>query len=76
MQSEAEFLKTIEAKAREERKILETEIMPEWARGIGEWLVVNPWRVMVPLSAVAYGLLRAVYGSNFRELILGLFGGY
>jgi len=76
MQSEAEFLKTIEKKAVEERRILDTELMPIWAKGVGEWLVVNPWRVMVPVSALTYVLMRIVCGSDFRELILGLFGGY
>lgn len=76
MQSEAEFLKVIEKKAVEERKILNTELMPNWARGVGEWLVVNPWRVMVPISVLVYGLWRMVYGLEARELILGLFGGF
>lgn len=76
MQSEAEFLKIIEKKAVEERRIIDTELMPSWARGIGEWLVVNPWRVMVPLSMLVYGLWRMVYGVDARELILGLFGGF
>lgn len=76
MQSEAEFLKIIEKKAVEERRIIDTELMPSWARGIGEWLVVNPWRVMVPVSGVSYVLLRILVGVNFRELILGLFGGF
>ncbi len=76
MQSEAEFLKIIEKKAVEEKRILDTELMPRWARGVGEWLVVNPWRVMVPLSMLVYGLWRMVYGVDARELILGLFGGF
>lgn len=76
MQSETEFLKAIEKKAVEERRIIDTELMPSWARGVGEWLVVNPWRVMVPLSMLVYGLWRMVYGVDARELILGLFGGF
>mgnify|MGYP003475834159 FL=1 len=76
MQSETEFLKVIEKKAVEERKILNTELMPSWARGVGEWLVVNPWRVMIPVSGISYILFRIALGTNFRELILGLFGGY
>ena len=48
--------------------------MPEWARGLGEWLVVNPWRVLVPLAGVGYLLLRVTYGVAYRELILGLLG--
>ncbi len=76
MQSEVEFLKVIEKKAVEERKILNTELMPSWARGVGEWLVVNPWRVMVPVSGISYIVFRISIGAGFRELILGLFGGY
>lgn len=76
MQSETEFLKAIEKKAVEERRIIDTELMPSWARGVGEWLVVNPWRVMVPLSMLVYGLWRMVYGVDAREFILGLFGGF
>jgi hypothetical protein len=74
--SEKDFLRTIEAKAREERNLAESELMPEWARGLGEWLVVNPWRVLVPLAAAGYLLLRVVYGATYREFILGLFGGF
>ncbi len=76
MQSEAEFLKIIELKAREERQILDTEIIPTWAKGIGEWLVVNPWRVMVPLASIVYLVIRLSYGQSFREIILGIFGGF
>ncbi len=76
MQSEADFLKIIELKAREERQILDTEIVPVWAKGIGEWLVVNPWRVMVPLASIVYLVIRLSYGQSFREIILGIFGGF
>lgn len=74
--SEKEFLVLIEKKAKEEKKIVETEIMPGWARGVGEWLVVNPWRVLAPLSVVLYIAIRMLGGVVIRELILGLFGGY
>lgn len=76
MQSEAEFLKIIEKKAGEEKRILDTELMPSWAKGIGEWLVVNPWRVMVPLACIVYLVIRLSYGQSFREIILGIFGGF
>lgn len=76
MQSETEFLKVIEKKAIEERRILDTELLPNWAKGVGEWLVVNPWRVMVPLASFSYLVVRAIYGTRLRELILGLFGGF
>ena len=60
----------------EQRKIVETEILPSWARGVGEWLVVHPWRLVVPMALLAYGVWRMVYGEEVREIVLGLFGGF
>jgi hypothetical protein len=74
--TEVEFLRELESKAQEERRLLGTEVLPLWARGLGDWLVVNPWRVLVPMAAVTYGLLRMSLGSRWSELILGLFGGF
>lgn len=74
--TEKEFLELLEKKASEEKKILATEIMPSWAKGMGEWLVVNPWRVMVPFACILYLVFRIVYGQMFREIILGIFGGF
>lgn len=76
MQSEAEFLKIIEKKAGEEKRILDTELMPSWAKGIGEWLVVNPWRVIGPITVMIYIGLRLSAGEQVREFFLDLFGGY
>ncbi len=73
---ESSFITELEKRAESQRKLVNTEIIPDWARGVGDWLATNPWRVVVPLSALAYGLLRTTYGSSFRELILGLFGGF
>lgn len=74
--TEADFLRELEARAKSERRIVETEIMPRWARGLGEWLVVNPWRVIVPIAAISYILIRLSLGVVYREFILGLFGGF
>lgn len=73
---EAGFIEILEKKAIENRRLVGTEIMPDWARGLGDWLVVNPWRVLVPVAIFAYSVLRITSGSNFREFILGLFGGF
>lgn len=74
--TEADFLRELEARAKSERRIAETEIMPKWARGLGEWLVVNPWRVIVPIATISYILLRLSFGMAYREFVLGLFGGF
>lgn len=70
------FIAQLEKKAREHHKLVNTQMIPGWARGLGDWLALNPWRVIVPLSVIAYGVLRAIYGINMREFILGLFGGF
>ena len=73
---ESEFIKNLEKRAREQGWVMETEIMPSWARGVGEWLVVHPWRLVIPISGIAYLVLRIGYGEGIREAILGLFGGF
>lgn len=74
--SESKFLQLLEQKAGEERRLLETEIIPFWARGVGNWLVVNPWRVIVPVAGISYAVYRISLGVAGREFILGLFGGF
>jgi hypothetical protein len=73
---EAGFIAILENKAKLQRKLVETEIMPEWAKGMGGWLTVNPWRVIVPLSLLGYLMFRMVGGNSLREFVLGLFGGF
>ena len=75
-QSEKEFLRVLEAKSKEQRKLVGTELLPGWAKRVGEWLVVNPWRVLVPGASITYFVLRITLGAEFRDLILGVFGGF
>jgi hypothetical protein len=76
MKEESSFIKELESKSQEQQRLVQTELIPEWAKGLGDWLAVNPWRVLVPMSTMVYVILRIVYGNNFREFILGLFGGF
>jgi len=76
MKTERNFVKELEAKAIEQSKLVETQMIPDWARDVADWLAINPWRVLVPISVIAYFSLRIGYGENLRELILGLFGGF
>lgn len=73
---EEDFILKLESRAREQKKLVGTELLPKWAKGMGEWLVVNPWRVLVPIAGATYLGLRIILDSRFREIILGLFGGY
>jgi len=76
MKSENSFIEELESRAREQRRLAETELIPGWARGLGDWMAVNPWRVMVPGAGIAYLVLRIMLRAEFREFILGLFGGF
>lgn len=76
MKTENEFITQLEEKAREQQKLVRTEILPSWAKGVGGWLVVNPWRVLVPLSGLGYLFLRGAGGVWMRESVLALFGGF
>lgn len=76
MKTESSFIRELEKKASEQHKLVDTQMIPDLAKGFGDWLAVHPWRVLVPISAIAYGLLRTAYGSGFGKLILGLFGGF
>lgn len=73
---EAGFILMLERKSRDQKKMVETQIIPNWARGIGVWLAVNPWRVLVPLATILYLFFRFIWGVSYREFILGLFGGF
>lgn len=76
MKNEHNFIEELEKKAKVQHKLVETEVMPEWAKGFGLWLAVNPWRVLIPLSAILYVLLRMTLGLGMVEKVLELFGGF
>ncbi len=73
---ERNFVAALEKRAEIQRKLAHTEMIPEWAKGFGDWLAINPWRVMVPLSGIGYVVCRIWIGVRFSELVLGLFGGF
>lgn len=76
MKSESSFIKELEIRAVEQQRLVQTELIPGWARGVGGWLAVNPWRVLVPVSSIVYAVCRIGYGVQFRDFILELFGGF
>ena len=73
---EKSFIVSLEARAAQQRRLAQTEVMPRPLAGIGEWLAVNPWRVLIPVACILYLLMRVVFGTPFRELTLRVFGGY
>ena len=73
---ESSFIAELEKRAESQKRLVNTEIIPDWARGMGDWLVINPWRVVVPIAVILYVLIRVLGGVGYREFILGLFGGF
>lgn len=76
MKQESKFIAELEQKSREQHRLAETQLIPDWAIGMGDWLVENPWRILVPCSGILYLALRMLLGVGYREFILGLFGGF
>lgn len=76
MKAERDFLLALEEKAKENQLLIKTEMIPGWAKGVGDWLATNPWRVLIPVAGMSYLAIRMIYGLEFREFILGLFGGF
>jgi hypothetical protein len=76
MKSERSFIQELEQKAKEQQKLANTEMIPKWAKWIGDWLATNPWRVLIPVAGISYTIMRLIGGVQFRELVLGLFGGF
>jgi len=73
---ESSFIAELEKRAESQKKLVNTEIIPDWARGMGDWLATNPWRVVIPIAVTLYILIRVLGGTGYREFILGLFGGF
>lgn len=76
MKTEIEFLNDLEKVTSERQRLVQTELIPTWAKGLGDWLAVNPWRVLVPISLIVYGSWRIAGGQMAKEFMLGLFGGF
>jgi len=73
---EAEFIELIEGKVREQKKLVDSEVLPSWAGFLGSWFSVHPWRVIIPLSVIVYFVLRFFVGVVVVDFVLGLFGGF
>lgn len=76
MKSEHNFILELENRALEQKKLVKTELIPNWAKGLGGWLAINPWRVLVPLAIITYAAMRILIGPNYMQFTLAIFGGY
>ncbi len=73
---ETDFIDLLVKKAKENERLVKSGVLPEWAAFLGEWLGVNPWRVIGLAAIVVYVGLRLVLGEGFREGVLKIFGGF
>lgn len=74
--SEVEFLEILEEKSKEQVKLMESNLLPDWAGLVGVWLAVHPWRVIAPFAGLTYILLWMILGESAVEATLAIFGGY
>ena len=42
---------------------------------VASHLGANPWKVLIPVSALVVLILRLLWGRNFSELVLRILGG-
>ncbi len=73
--NEQQFLLKLEERAHEQEKIISHLRAPQTVFGISMWLGRHPWRFMIPLSFIFSIILQSIFGNNYTETILWIFGG-
>ncbi|OGH13780.1 MAG: hypothetical protein A2687_03250 [Candidatus Levybacteria bacterium RIFCSPHIGHO2_01_FULL_38_26] len=72
--NENEFIKTLEARAREQGKIIINMPMPKVFRTVCFWLGDHPLRILVPLAFIINFVFHSIIGQRYDEFILKIFG--
>lgn len=73
--NEQQFLFELENRAKEQELLMEKLVAPNAVFSLSLWLGRHPWRFMIPFSFLLSLLFRGVFGNNYTELILWIFGG-
>lgn len=71
--NEREFLHQLQAKAREQEKMLAQMPLSGIFVNVCYWLGEHPWRILIPLAFLISLLLRVSLGSSYTDMILRLF---
>lgn len=74
--NEHEFIKILQQRADEQRKIIQSVPFPSVFKAISIWLGVHPWRILIPIAIVFSIFLHLLLGKLYDDLILKIFGGF
>jgi len=73
--NELEFLQKLEQRVQEQEKIIKDSSPLHIYYKTTVWLGRHPWRILIPLAFLITLFFRMIFGNQFYELILGIFGG-
>ncbi|MDP2638011.1 MAG: hypothetical protein Q8P26_03045 [Candidatus Levybacteria bacterium] len=72
--NEHEFLKKLEKRAQEQEKIIKDMFLPKLFASISLWFGEHPWRILVPFAFILTLIFHSVFGKNYINFILKIFG--
>jgi hypothetical protein len=72
--NESEFLKTLEKRATEQEKLIRGILFPKIFLSLSLWLGNHPMRIIIPLAIILTLILRNLFGQNYYNFILKIFG--
>jgi hypothetical protein len=72
--NEQEFLNWLQARAQEQEKIIKGMFFPKIFTSVSFWLGDHPWRILIPLAFVVSLIFHIIFGQNYDEFILKIFG--
>jgi len=74
--NEREFLLKLERRAQEQEVLIKKIPMSQIFITLSFWLGKHPWRILIPLAFLLTLLFRSVFGYQYTNFILKIFGGF
>jgi len=71
---EQQFLKKLQQRAQEQEKITKGMLFPKLFANISFLFGDDPWRILIPLALIITLIFHFIFGQNYDELILNIFG--
>lgn len=72
---EREFLRKLEDRAKEQESLMKDMVLSGTFHSVVLWLGEHPWRILIPIASIITFLLRLVFGHDYYEFTLWIFGG-
>ncbi len=72
--NEHEFLKTLEERAKEQEKIIKGMFLSNVFLSVVFWFGNHPMRIIIPLATIVTLILYSLFGQNYYNFILKIFG--